>query len=86
MTADHFQNGVIGCGVGGKTLGWTLAGQGQKTVVVERAIIGGSCVNIAGLPSKNGIFHAPDCGRWTGRPVCKPLPLTRAPKETVSSQ
>src|SRR5258708_1015042 len=58
MTIEHFQNLVIGSGVAGKLLGWTLAKQGQKTVVVERSMIGGSCPNVACLPSKNVIHSA----------------------------
>jgi pyruvate/2-oxoglutarate dehydrogenase complex dihydrolipoamide dehydrogenase (E3) component len=51
MTIEHIQNLVIGSGVAGKIIAWTLAGQGQKTVVVERAMVGGSCPNVACLPS-----------------------------------
>ena len=58
MTVEHFQNLVIGSGVAGKLLGWTLAKQGQKTVVVERSMVGGSCPNVACLPSKNVIYSA----------------------------
>jgi len=58
MVAENFQNLVIGSGVAGKILAWTLAKQGQKTVCVERAMIGGSCVNVACLPSKNVIYSA----------------------------
>src|SRR6267154_4964050 len=58
MNAEHVQNLVIGSGVAGKLLGGTLAGQGQKTVVVERAMVGGSCPNVACLPSKNVIHSA----------------------------
>jgi pyruvate/2-oxoglutarate dehydrogenase complex dihydrolipoamide dehydrogenase (E3) component len=58
MNAEHFQNLIIGSGVAGKILAWTLAGQGQKTVVVERAMVGGSCPNVACLPSKNVIYSA----------------------------
>ena len=58
MNAEHFQNLVIGSGVAGKLLGWTLAGKGQKTVVVERAMVGGACPNVACLPSKNVIHSA----------------------------
>ena len=46
MTTEHFQNLVIGRGVAGKIIAWTLASQGQKTVVVERAMVGGSCPRI----------------------------------------
>src|SRR5215471_17081509 len=58
MTIEPCQNLVIGSGVAGKILAWTLASQGQKTVVVERAMVGGSCPNVACLPSKNVIYSA----------------------------
>lgn len=43
---------VIGSGEAGKYLEWTMAGQGHRTAVIERQLIGGSCPNIACLPSK----------------------------------
>ena len=58
MTVEHYQNLVIGSGVAGKILAWTLAKKGQKTVVVERSMVGGSCPNVACLPSKNVIYSA----------------------------
>jgi pyruvate/2-oxoglutarate dehydrogenase complex dihydrolipoamide dehydrogenase (E3) component len=58
MDTEHFQNLIIGSGVAGKVIAWTLASQGQKTVVVERAMVGGSCPNVACLPSKNVIYSA----------------------------
>jgi pyruvate/2-oxoglutarate dehydrogenase complex dihydrolipoamide dehydrogenase (E3) component len=58
MSTEHFQNLIIGSGVAGKILAWTLASQRQKTVVVERAMVGGSCPNVACLPSKNVIHSA----------------------------
>ena len=58
MSVEQYQNLVIGSGVGAKLVGWNLARQGQKTVVVERAMIGGSCPNVACLPSKNVIYSA----------------------------
>src|SRR5438552_13970 len=58
MTIEHVQNLVIGSGIAGKILAWTLAKQGQKTVVVERSMVGGSCPNVACLPSKNVIYSA----------------------------
>jgi pyruvate/2-oxoglutarate dehydrogenase complex dihydrolipoamide dehydrogenase (E3) component len=57
MTAEPVQNLIIGSGVAGKILGWTLAAQGQ-TVVVERSMVGGSCPNVACLPSKNVSYSA----------------------------
>ena len=58
MSVERFQNLVIGSGVAGKIIAWTLAKRGQRTVVVERAMIGGSCPNVACLPSKNVIYSA----------------------------
>jgi pyruvate/2-oxoglutarate dehydrogenase complex dihydrolipoamide dehydrogenase (E3) component len=58
MSAEHVDNLIIGSGVAGKLLGWTLGSQGQKTVVVERAMVGGACPNVACLPSKNVIHSA----------------------------
>ena len=49
---------VLGSGEAGKYLAWTLAKKGRKTVVIERKWVGGSCPNIACLPSKNVIHSA----------------------------
>jgi len=49
---------VLGSGEAGKYLAWTLAKQGWKVAVIERKYIGGSCPNIACLPSKNIIQSA----------------------------
>jgi pyruvate/2-oxoglutarate dehydrogenase complex dihydrolipoamide dehydrogenase (E3) component len=49
---------VIGSGEAGKYLAWTMATEGRRTAVVERRLIGGSCPNIACLPSKNVIHSA----------------------------
>ncbi len=55
---EHYQNIVFGGGTGGKLMTWTLAEQGERTAVVERKWIGGSCHNIACMPSKNIIHSA----------------------------
>jgi pyruvate/2-oxoglutarate dehydrogenase complex dihydrolipoamide dehydrogenase (E3) component len=55
---EEFDLVVLGSGEGGKYLAWTLARQGQRAVVVERKWVGGSCPNIACLPSKNVIHSA----------------------------
>jgi pyruvate/2-oxoglutarate dehydrogenase complex dihydrolipoamide dehydrogenase (E3) component len=49
---------VLGSGAGGKLIAWTSAQEGQRVVVVERKYVGGSCPNIACLPSKNIIHSA----------------------------
>ena len=49
---------ILGGGTGSTIAAWTLAGQGQRVAVIERKYIGGSCPNIACLPSKNIIHSA----------------------------
>ena len=49
---------VLGSGAGGKLIAWTSAQKGQRVVVIERKYVGGSCPNIACLPSKNIIHSA----------------------------
>ncbi|HZB93965.1 MAG TPA: FAD-dependent oxidoreductase [Stellaceae bacterium] len=49
---------VLGSGQGGKLLAWHLARSGRRTAVVERRWIGGSCPNIACMPSKNEVWSA----------------------------
>src|SRR5213083_2294220 len=49
---------VLGSGAAGKLISWTLAKKGMKTAVIERKYVGGSCPNIACLPSKNIIHSA----------------------------
>lgn len=49
---------VLGSGEGGKYIAWTMAKKGMKVAVIERKYIGGSCPNIACLPSKNVIYSA----------------------------
>jgi pyruvate/2-oxoglutarate dehydrogenase complex dihydrolipoamide dehydrogenase (E3) component len=55
---EQFEVLILGSGQGGKLLGWHMARSGRRTAVVERRWIGGSCPNIACLPSKNEIWSA----------------------------
>ena len=48
---------ILGGGTGSTVAAWTFASQGQRVAVIERKYIGGSCPNIACLPSKN-ILHS----------------------------
>src|ERR1700678_2990008 len=57
-SAETYDILVIGSGESGKYLAWTMASEGHRTAVVERKLIGGSCPNIACLPSKNIIQSA----------------------------
>jgi pyruvate/2-oxoglutarate dehydrogenase complex dihydrolipoamide dehydrogenase (E3) component len=49
---------VLGSGEAGKYMAWHLGSSGKRTAVIERKYIGGSCPNIACLPSKNVIQSA----------------------------
>ena len=55
---EQFEVLILGSGQGGKLLAWQMARSGRRTAVVERRWIGGSCPNIACLPSKNEIWSA----------------------------
>ena len=63
---ERFTNIVFGSGTGGKIIAWTLAEEGQRTAMVERKWIGGSCHNIACLPSKN-VIHSAKVASLLGR-------------------
>src|SRR5882757_5866745 len=56
--AEEYDVVVLGSGAPGKLLAWTLASQGKRLAVIERRYVGGSCPNIACLPSKNVIHSA----------------------------
>jgi pyruvate/2-oxoglutarate dehydrogenase complex dihydrolipoamide dehydrogenase (E3) component len=55
---EQFEILVLGSGAGGKLLAWDMARSGRRTAVVERRWIGGSCPNIACMPTKNEIWSA----------------------------
>ncbi|HUB25953.1 MAG TPA: FAD-dependent oxidoreductase, partial [Tepidisphaeraceae bacterium] len=57
MATEQCVNLVVGSGIAGKILAWKI-GKTAKTIVVERSMIGGSCPNVACLPSKNVIYSA----------------------------
>lgn len=58
MQPEEYDALILGSGEGGKYIAWNLAKEGQKVGVIERRYIGGSCPNIACLPSKNVIHSA----------------------------
>jgi pyruvate/2-oxoglutarate dehydrogenase complex dihydrolipoamide dehydrogenase (E3) component len=55
---EQVENVVLGGGEAGKYIAWELAKQGRSAMVIERALVGGSCPNIACLPSKNIVRSA----------------------------
>ena len=54
---ENYDLVILGGGTGSTIAAWTFASQGQRVAVIERKYIGGSCPNIACLPSKN-ILHS----------------------------
>jgi pyruvate/2-oxoglutarate dehydrogenase complex dihydrolipoamide dehydrogenase (E3) component len=55
---------AIGSGVAGKMVPFMLSAQGKKCAIIERKWIGGSCPNIACLPTKN-IMHSAEIAHET---------------------
>jgi pyruvate/2-oxoglutarate dehydrogenase complex dihydrolipoamide dehydrogenase (E3) component len=50
---ENYDLVILGGGTGSTIAAWTFASRGQRVAVIERRYIGGSCPNIACLPSKN---------------------------------
>jgi pyruvate/2-oxoglutarate dehydrogenase complex dihydrolipoamide dehydrogenase (E3) component len=55
---EEFDLVILGGGTGSTIAAWTFAGEGKRVAVIDRKYIGGSCPNIACLPSKNIIHSA----------------------------
>lgn len=55
---EDFDLLILGGGTGSTIAAWTFAGEGKRVAVIDRKYIGGSCPNIACLPSKNIIHSA----------------------------
>lgn len=54
---ESYDDLIIGSGIAGKLVAWT--GQARRrTALVERGLLGGSCPNVACLPSKTMIWSA----------------------------
>jgi pyruvate/2-oxoglutarate dehydrogenase complex dihydrolipoamide dehydrogenase (E3) component len=49
---------ILGGGTGSTIAAWTFAEEGKRVALIDRKYIGGSCPNIACLPSKNIIHSA----------------------------
>ena len=88
---ERFEVLVLGSGTGGKLVAWHMAKAGLRTAVVERKWIGGSCPNIACMPSKNEISsarvahlvrHAAEYG-WTLSPGAIDMAVVRKRKRDM---
>src|SRR5215472_12356062 len=90
--AERFEVLILGSGEGGKKVAWHMARSGRRTAVVERRWIGGSCPNIACLPSKNEIWsarvahltqHAAQFGTMISGPVTTDMAKVRQRKRNM---
>src|SRR6266446_3419904 len=63
---EQYDTVVIGSGEAGKYLAWAMATAGHRTALVERKLVGGSCPNIACLPTKN-VVHSAKVGSFIRR-------------------
>jgi pyruvate/2-oxoglutarate dehydrogenase complex dihydrolipoamide dehydrogenase (E3) component len=66
VTPEEYDLVILGSGAGGKLTAWTFASKGQRVAVIERKYVGGSCPNIACLPSKN-IIHTAQVASYVRR-------------------
>ncbi len=57
-TPEEYDLVILGGGTGSTIAAWTFASEGKRVAVIDRKYIGGSCPNIACLPSKNIIHSA----------------------------
>src|ERR1700747_1535476 len=55
---EEFDLVILGGGTGSTIAAWTFAAEDNRVAVVDRKYVGGSCPNIACLPSKNIIHTA----------------------------
>ena len=58
VDSEEYDLVILGGGTGSTIAAWTFAAEGKRVAVIDRKYIGGSCPNIACLPSKNIIHSA----------------------------
>src|SRR5215475_9994209 len=64
--AQDYDFVILGGGTGSTIAAWTFASEGKRVAVIDRKYIGGSCPNVACLPSKN-IIHSAKVASYFGR-------------------
>jgi pyruvate/2-oxoglutarate dehydrogenase complex dihydrolipoamide dehydrogenase (E3) component len=55
---EHFEYLIVGGGKGGKSLAMALGPAGKKVALVEEGQIGGTCINVACIPTKTMVASA----------------------------
>ncbi len=93
--AQHFDAIVIGTGQGGAPLAVRLGASGRRTAVIERALFGGTCVNVGCTPTKAYVAcartahvarRAADYGVRIDGPVSVDLAVVKARKDRIIGQ
>jgi len=96
MDTQYYDDIIIGGGKAGKTLAPALVADGRKTALVERSLnmIGGSCPNIACIPSKtmvasaevaNTVLHSAAYGIKTAPPTVDMAAVIQRKRSVVQS-
>src|SRR5215469_792702 len=94
MAATTYDALVIGAGQAGGPLAGALAKSGRRTVLVERAHVGGTCINEGCTPTKTMVAsarvaylarRAADYGVQTGPVSVEMLVVRRRKREIVAS-
>ncbi|BEU27480.1 FAD-dependent oxidoreductase [Paraburkholderia sp. 22B1P] len=73
-TPKRYEYLFLGGGKGGKSLAMDLARKGKRVALIERGLIGGSCINVACIPSKTLIQNGRNMHTWrvaSGEPVLR---------------
>jgi pyruvate/2-oxoglutarate dehydrogenase complex dihydrolipoamide dehydrogenase (E3) component len=92
---EKYDTLILGSGTGGKLLAWQAAKAGRRTAVVERQWIGGSCPNVACMPSKNEVWsarvahyarNAAQFGAATGNVVVDMAAVRKRKREMVENE
>jgi pyruvate/2-oxoglutarate dehydrogenase complex dihydrolipoamide dehydrogenase (E3) component len=88
---EHFDAIIVGAGQAGPSLAGRLTAAGQRVALVERKLIGGTCVNNGCIPTKTLVASAhaahlarrgPDFGVHTG-PVSVDMAKVKARKDQI---
>lgn len=53
---------IVGCGRAGRALAEDLAGAGHRVTMIERGMIGGTCINVGCIPTKTLVMSASVAG------------------------
>jgi pyruvate/2-oxoglutarate dehydrogenase complex dihydrolipoamide dehydrogenase (E3) component len=96
MAIEFFDDIIVGGGKAGKTLAPALVSAGRKVALVERTplMVGGSCINVACIPTKTllasaEVVHtariAPEYGIHTGRVTVDPKLAMKRKRTVVES-